>query len=362
MTKTILITGTHLTPAQELIEQLQQDVTKWEIHYIGRNFTSAVEQIPTIESQLLPKIGVKFHPVSGGKLDRRYFPNTIAGIPQILKGLIQSFQIISRTKPDIVVSFGGYISVPVIISAFLHRIPSITHEQTLTISLSTKINSFFATKTALSFAETKKFLSLIHRTRIITTGNLLRFSLFNSESQLFQKLFGTPSLPLIYITAGNQGSVKINNLICQLLPQLTKTSIVIHQTGKLDFSKIKKQTQKLSNYYAAEYINSSDIGWIFKYASLIISRSGANTCQEIDLFNIPSIVIPLPVSQQDEQKKNAQWLQSRHADTTIIHDDLVITSDVLADSIHQLLNSINLTTRPAPTRNYQLLNLIHELV
>ena len=297
MTKTIIITGTHLTPAIELINQLKNDKKiHWEIHYLGRKFNSTVDKTPSVESQIIPRLKVSFYPIDCGKLDRRYLPNTIHGLPHTIKGFLKSFFLISKIKPDIIVSFGGYVSVPVIISGFFKKIPSITHEQTLTNSLTTKINSYFTNKIALSFNNPSQIKSL-PKNKTVVTGNLLRSEIYKKTSLLFENCkLKIENFPILYITAGNQGSHSINQIIQKILPEL-KQKIIIHQTGRGDYNtlqKIKKQ-----NYFVFDYINSEDIGWVLNKADLIISRAGANTCQEIVALQKKSILIPLPVSQQN---------------------------------------------------------------
>src|SRR5665647_3483105 len=79
--KTIIITGTHLTPALELIRQLKKDDINWQINYIGRKNNSSVDNTPSIESKIIPKMGIKFYSIDCGKFDRRWIPNTLKGLP-----------------------------------------------------------------------------------------------------------------------------------------------------------------------------------------------------------------------------------------------------------------------------------------
>jgi UDP-N-acetylglucosamine--N-acetylmuramyl-(pentapeptide) pyrophosphoryl-undecaprenol N-acetylglucosamine transferase len=177
--KTIIITGTHLTPALELIRQLQSDPkTNWQINYLGRHSNSNNINDTSIESKVIPNLGIKFYPIYCGKFDRRYWPNTLAGIPKTIYGFFQSYRLIKKIKPQIVVSFGGYVSVPVIINARLKNIKTITHEQTLTNSLTTKINSRFVDKIALSF-ENERQMTQLPSSKIAITGNLLDLNCFN---------------------------------------------------------------------------------------------------------------------------------------------------------------------------------------
>lgn len=342
MVKKILITGTHLTPAIELINQLKNDSIKWDITYIGRNYNSHENSIPSIESQNIPKLGVKFYGFDSGKLDRRWLPNTILGIPLTIKSLFKIYKLIQKLKPNIVVSFGGYISVPVIFNSYLQKIPSITHEQTNTLSLSTKINAKFTNFVALSFPTEIKNEKYIH------TGNLLRQEIFETKSKYFEKQ--KINQPIIYITGGNQGSAILNKTIIEIIPKLTKNYFIVHQTGNDNYVASK-------NYLPINYID--DIGWILNKAEIIISRAGANTCQEIIALNKKSILIPLKISQQNEQTKNAILVKQKLSDTIII-PEIKLNSFTLLNSINKLIKIKSITANK-PNINYALLKLIKTL-
>jgi UDP-N-acetylglucosamine--N-acetylmuramyl-(pentapeptide) pyrophosphoryl-undecaprenol N-acetylglucosamine transferase len=363
LTKRIIITGTHLTPAIELINQLKNDSTyQWDIFYIGRLYNSSVNLQPSIESQIIPKLNVKFYGITCGKLDRRWLPNTIKGIPQTIKGFFQSQKHVSQIKPDVIISFGGYVSVPVIFNGWLKSIPSITHEQTVTNSLTTKINSFFVKKIALSFNNPSQLNSL-PKNKTKFTGNLLRSEIFNISSTLFENLkLKIDKFPLIYITAGNQGSHRINLIIKDLLPQLSNFTI-IHQTGNCDFTEFSKLNQQFTNYHAFNYVDSQDIGWVFNNAQIVISRSGANTSQEIVALKKNSILVPLLKSQQGEQQLNANWVKKNQPQNTIIIPETKLNSNTLIDAIKKLnrLKKKNNHPKIHPT-NLNILHLIHELV
>lgn len=357
--KKIIITGTHLTPAIELIHQLQSDPKfDWDISYIGRLFNSATNKIPPIESKIIPSLGINFFPINSGKFDRKFFWNNFFELPETLKGFFDAQKIISKIKPDIIVSFGGYVSVPVIINGFFRKIPSITHEQTPTTSLTTKINSFFVKKIALSFKPEKPFF----KNKTIITGNLLRSEIYNQNSPLFKNFkFKIKNSPLIYITAGNQGSQTINKLIPEIIKVFPKINF-IHQTGETDFEKMKSIVKKHSNYFVFDYINLNDIGWILNKSDIIIGRSGANTSQEIVALQKKSILIPLPKSQQNEQLKNALWIKEQLEKQTIIIPQEKLNLQSLSFSIKKLLETKSQSKTNEIKINTKLLNLIHEIV
>lgn len=296
-----------------------------------------------------------------GKFDRRYLPNSILGIPKTISGLFKSFFLIKKINPDIIISFGGYVSVPVIISGWLQSKITITHEQTLTNSLTTKINSYFVNKIALSFNNPKQ-ISQLPKHKVVITGNLLRFELSKKIPISDQKIkLLNSTLPIIYITAGNQGSHAINLTIDKILPKL-KDFNVIHQTGKNDFPVYKSLNKKHQNYYAADYFDTQQYSWIIQHSEIFISRAGANTCQEIVSFNKKSILIPLPKSQQDEQLLNALWVKKQQKKQTIILNQENLNPESLLEAIISLKKQKDLHSSKIYQPNLKLFQLINEIV
>ncbi|HAP37931.1 hypothetical protein A2574_02315 [Candidatus Shapirobacteria bacterium RIFOXYD1_FULL_38_32] len=360
MNKKIIITGNHHTPAIELIKQLNTDTKyQWQIYYISHEFPTETH----IKNSIIPLVGDRYYNLESGKLDRRWLINTLTGIPKIFSAIFKSIKLIKTINPDIVVSFGGYTSFPVIFTSAIFKIPSITHEQTLTPSLATKINSYFCQKIALSFnqasAHFQKFKNKVH-----ITGNLLRSEIFKTSTTNFKSLNSIiKNSPLIYVTGGNQGSHSINQTLVKLLPKL-KPYTIVHQTGKLDYLEISKTTNQFKNYYPTVYINLKDIGWVLNNSSLIISRAGANTCQEIVALNKKSILIPLPHSQQYEQDLNAIWTKEKLPLQTIIIPDKNLTPDKLLTNLTNLIKTPTTPSSNLPkyTQNTKLLKLIHETI
>ncbi|MBU1130140.1 glycosyltransferase [Patescibacteria group bacterium] len=366
-TKTILITGSHHTPATELIRQLKKDKKyNWNIEYISHLYPAETH----ISKIIVSKFKINFHQLNSGKLHRRYLPYTIGDLPKTFLAIIKAFKLIQTITPNIVVSFGGYVSVPVIIASRFNKIPSITHEQTLTTSLSTKINSLFVNKIALSFNNTKSIQKL-PKNKIVITGNLIRQEIFKTKNTKYQKLKKQINkTPLIYITGGNQGAKIINQNFLKILNKLNQKFIIIHQTGKSQFKSIKSKNKNISNYYPTQYIDLNNIGWVLNHAKIIISRSGANTCQEIVALQKNSILIPLPKSQQNEQLKNALWTKKQLPKKTIILKEEKLNPTKLLHAIDKLAkqkiikNKKNVRARSAspPSPNLKLLKLIHQLV
>src|SRR5437868_379316 len=117
----ILVTGAHFTPAVATIEQLKKypDIS---IVYVGRKTTQEGDSSPSAESKILPTLGIKYIPITTGRLQRSF---TIYTIPSLLKipiGFIQAFYLILKEKPTVILSFGGYVALPLVFVGWLFSI------------------------------------------------------------------------------------------------------------------------------------------------------------------------------------------------------------------------------------------------
>lgn len=313
----VLLTGAHFTPAQAVVEELKK-LPDAEIVYIGRKYTQEGDKAPSVESQVLPKLGVKFIPIIAGRLRRIPDFQTILSFLKIPIGFIQSPIILLKEKPNIILSFGGYVSVPTVIWGWLLSIPIMVHEQTLVSGIANTISNIFADKVAVSFDKKYSF----PREKIVLTGNPIRSELLKEENQASEEVKKVlknklkDKLKLIYVTGGNQGSLIINNALEPNLEELLKTSIVIHQTGDSKenhfekFSELKKNLKNTERYLVQKWFNAEDVSQILKEADLVISRAGANTLLELAYFQVPTIVVPLPFLYKNEQMVNAKFFEN----------------------------------------------------
>ena len=227
--KTIVLTGTHQSPALELINQLKADKkNKWKIYYFGRKFRSPKSDVISTEYELFRFLVDKYVTLNSAKLNRYNLFSSIFDLPLLITSIFSSYSWLKQIKPDLVVSLGGYISIPVLVAAKVLKIKSIIHEQTLTNSLTTKIASFFVTKIALSFDNYQQ-ISQLPKAKTSVTGNLLRQEIFKKSNISIQKKYFKKRKPIIYITGGNQGSSSINKIVLSILPKLTPLFNIVHQ-------------------------------------------------------------------------------------------------------------------------------------
>lgn len=335
----ILVTGSHFTPAQALIEKLLE-LPDLEIVYLGRKHARDDDKVSSVESVELPKLGVKFIPITAGKLNRFFSFQTIISLLLTPIGFVQAFYQLLKEQPDVVVSFGGFTGLPVVVSAWFLSVPVLIHEQGLRMGLANYLSSLFADKIAVSFEKFKVPL-FTNPAKIIVTGNPLRKE-FLEEKVIPEdtiKNFITRAKrkrsPIILFTAGNQGSHKINLIIENKLKEITKISSVIHQTGESkfdDFTNLKKYES--DNYIARKWISPSSFSYILENTDLVVCRAGMNTLIELSVKSVPALIIPLDIGK--EQKENAEFFIKLGLGEILYEKN--ITPDIFVSKLKALLS------------------------
>lgn len=342
--KKVVITGGVLTPALALIDELKTE-NIWEIFYFGRNTSMEGSKVLSSEAKIIPSLGVNFISFNPGRFQRQFTRYTIPSLLRVPFGFLKSFWELIKIKPQIIVSFGGYVSVPIVIAGWLLRIPVITHEQTVVFGLSSKINAFFATKIAVSFPQSLKYFP---KGKTVFTGNPVRKQIFIKKQPSW--FDNNIKKPLVYITGGNQGALIINIKVAEIIESLLDDYIIIHQTGEAHFQEILEKKnllpkEKQENYFVRPYIDNDEIGWVLNCADLVISRSGANTICELALLGKPSILIPIPWTYQNEQYQNALMLKD--AGTAQIISQKELSGEILLKTIKEMILNLDLYLKKA---------------
>ncbi|MEO6508501.1 MAG: UDP-N-acetylglucosamine--N-acetylmuramyl-(pentapeptide) pyrophosphoryl-undecaprenol N-acetylglucosamine transferase [Patescibacteria group bacterium] len=304
----LLITGGHVTPALAVIDELQRSNKSVQILFVGRRYTSEKSREETLEYKEIKARKIQFIHLKTGRLTRVLSVATIFNLLKVPAGFFQAVRIIRKYKPDRVLSFGGYLALPIAVVASAMNIPVYTHEQTIQPGLSNRIIARFARKVLVSFEDSKQYFP---KRRVVVSGNPVREQTLTIQKKPFTI---KKTSPVIYITGGSLGSHSINALIEEILPELLEQYIVIHQVGNVkeynDFRRLEKYKKILpvelqKRYFLKEHMATDELGYIFSVSDLIIGRSGANTFFELVRLKKPAIFIPLPWSGHNEQQKQA---------------------------------------------------------
>ncbi|MBI4058703.1 undecaprenyldiphospho-muramoylpentapeptide beta-N-acetylglucosaminyltransferase [Candidatus Microgenomates bacterium] len=327
--RTLLITGGHVTPALAVIEEVKKNYD-WEIVWVGRKFAMEGETISSLEYEIIPQLGIPFYNLETARLQRKFTKWTIPALLRLPKGMVQAFWLLWQIKPRVILSFGGYISVPMVFAGWLLRIPIILHEQTAASGLANRTSAQFANHIAISYQSS--FIDFPHH-KAIVTGNPVRRSILRMKRHLTHP-------PAIFITGGSQGSRTINYAVNEILTKLIGKFTVFHQTGYADYEKLEVRQKRLDEnqkekYHIFPVVDPNRLAEILGKSSLVIGRSGANTVTEIAAIGIPAIFIPLPYSERGEQEKNAKMLADINLARIISQNEL--TGKLLWETINDFL-------------------------
>ncbi|EKE12667.1 MAG: hypothetical protein ACD_13C00145G0016 [uncultured bacterium] len=300
----LVLTGGHAaTTAVAVVEEIKSQNRDWRLYWIGVKNAIEGKKVVTLESEVLPRLGVKFLPLITGRLQRRFTVWTIPSYLKIPIGFVQSLYYLVKIKPKAVLSFGGFASFPVVFNAKLLGIPVIIHEQTSAAGRANLASARFAARITLARSESKKYFP---GSKCEITGNPVM-----KDIRMVKPAEKPADPPVIFVTGGSRGSQSINLALEKILRTLLTKYKIIHQTGGLDYLKFSDIKQKLpqalrDNYEVFIRVNPLEISKIYSQASVIVSRAGANTVSEIMLVKRPAILIPLPISFLDEQTENAK--------------------------------------------------------
>ena len=337
--------GGHFSPALSVIEKLPKD---WDVLVVGRKYVFEGDQSFSLEYQTAMKLDIPFKPLTTGRLQRKFTRYTINSLFKIPVGLTQATAILTKYKPDVVLSFGGYVSVPVALAAFILRIPIVIHEQTLEAGVANKLVAKFARKICISWEQSGKFFPA---SKLVLTGNPLRKEFIKGANRAER----TTKFPVLYITGGSSGSHAINILIEGILEKLLEKYYVIHQAGDAgqykDFERLTKLQSSFSKelserYILSKFVEPAKVSDYLNLADLVIARSGMNTVTELICFGNPAILIPLPYGQHQEQLKNAQFIKD--LGLAEIAEQNVLTPEKLYLKIQHMFDNMDMYKKNAP--------------
>lgn len=306
-------TGGHLFPGIAIAQDIMARNPKNKILFVssGKPF----------EKDILSKNGFKHIPISSGGIKRLGWREQIKSAIKIPRGILQSMCILNKFKPDIVIGVGSYSAGPVVIGAWLMRVPVVLHEQNTIPGVTNKMLSPFAKRIYTSFEETKKHLKA---KKVYLTGNPVR-------REFIEQIVRNTKLPevrsdkegffTLLILGGSQGAHALNDAVIESLPYLKKKYFFIHQTGQQDEVKVKSiyQSRKIPCDVRAFF---DDMICQYQRADLVICRAGATTVAEITALGKSAIFIPYPFAADNHQAANAKALANAGAAEMILQRDM----------------------------------------
>ncbi|MDD5626542.1 MAG: undecaprenyldiphospho-muramoylpentapeptide beta-N-acetylglucosaminyltransferase [Patescibacteria group bacterium] len=327
-------TGGHTIPIVAVVRELVRQRKDLKLFWLGDDHP---------EERAARENHIPFQKIACGKF-RRYFSFwNLIDFFKIPAGIFQSFFLILGFKPNVIFSKGGYVSLPVVIAAWILHKKIIVHESDAVPGLANRIAAHLASKVLLGFNahSAEKLSAKSLQGKYIFTGNPVRQEILKGDPVKARDFFHlSKDKPTILAMGGSQGARFINDLIRKLLGKL-KGYQIVHLTGVQSGSsqRLEPAKGKMRDYRSYSYLDGEKIALAYSIADLIISRAGANSLAEIAACAKPSILIPLPSAASDHQLANAKIFEKRGASIILEQKDL--TSRKLISLITSLFKNPN---------------------
>ncbi|MFZ4076785.1 MAG: undecaprenyldiphospho-muramoylpentapeptide beta-N-acetylglucosaminyltransferase [Legionellaceae bacterium] len=315
-------TAGHVTPNIALIDALKKEKPDCDIHYVGSP--------DGVERQMITELNIPYHAVRSGKLRRYFSLKNFLDPFNLLWGLIQSYVLLHRLKPSIVFSKGGFVAFPVVVAAWLHRIPVIAHESDLSPGLANRLSYPFVKTICVTFAAAKTYFK--HQEKVDVTGTPIRAELLQGHRTEGLALCGFYSdKPCLLVMGGSQGSRALNRVVRAALDDLTHQFQVIHICGQ---GNIDETFLKRPDYCQFDYVNEG-LADLFAATDVVVSRAGANSLYELLVLNLPHVLVPLSLqSSRGDQIQNAKFFEKEGVSTVI--DEQALTPERFIKAVNEV--------------------------
>ena len=303
MTKVIFAgggTAGHIEPALAVARRWSEKHKQHQIRFLGTR--------AGLESTLIPAAGFEITYIPKVTAPRKIAPRTFLFPLSLIRALVSAIRAISGA--ELIVGFGGYVSAPAYLAAKLRRIPIVIHEANAKPGMANRLGSKLTPYCAVSHQVAQKTLKNSTLTGLPLKENIAQAFVvaqkdwLEARIQAKHKLGFEVSKPLIFVFGGSQGSEAINKVIAAAQGKIADLGVnILHGVGSQG-----ALPESTSDYRAVSYI--SDIATAYLAADLIISRSGAVTCAEVNSLGRYALFIPLPIG-NGEQNLNASSLVSQ---------------------------------------------------
>lgn len=271
-------TGGHIYPALSVAEALRKKGV--EVLFVGTSIR--------MEKDIVPKAGFKFIGLNIAP------PRTLKNIFGYIRGVFQGIALVFKEKPDAIIGFGNYISIPVLVGGVLFGKKIYLQEQNANLGGTNKLFYRFAKKIFLAFEKTYDDIPMKYQAKCLVTGNPLREEIYSIKGQKErEKLKVEPNEKILLITGGSLGAKEINDAVLKNWDRILedKNIRLYWATGEKNHDEISKSIRraKIQDTVRPYFENMINI---MAAADLVVCRAGALTISEIIQLGKPAVVIP----------------------------------------------------------------------
>jgi UDP-N-acetylglucosamine--N-acetylmuramyl-(pentapeptide) pyrophosphoryl-undecaprenol N-acetylglucosamine transferase len=314
-------TGGHLFPGIALAEEVVTRHHKNEVVFVGTE--------RGLEAKVVPQAGFPLEFIRARGLKGKGLGQFLLGLLALPLAFLESFRILQKHKPDVVVGVGGYASGPVVMAAWMLGIPTAVQEQNALPGMTNKILGKFVKVVFTAFEEARRFFP---QGKVQLVGNPIRRKLMDNylRSHVAHEHFS------VLVFGGSLGAKGINQRVVEALDSLQDLKgqlSFVHQTGKNDLERVRKgYADRGFQAEVVEFID--DMSDAYARADLVVCRAGATTLAELTVCKKASILIPFPYATDDHQAVNARAMVE--AGAAVMFREAELTGQMLAEHIRLL--------------------------
>lgn len=323
-------TAGHVYPSLTVAEHLR-DEEHCDVAYVGAP--------DSLEARLAGEAGLTFHAVPAKGFDRGAPLSFVSAALTTALSLPRCLQLLHRTRPEVVIGFGGYVSLPLGLAAALAGIPLVLHEQNAVPGLANKVLSRWARTVCVTYASSVDRLAW--PSRAFVTGNPVRAAVASADRAAGRKALKLRKTDLVLLVfGGSRGARHINTAMLDLYKRLSDIPKVrvVHVAGPAEIESVRESLKVLAPtadgfWRAFDYIDG--MGDALAAADLVVCRAGATTLAELAVLGRPALLVPYPYATDDHQTMNAFALVAAGAATSVRDGEL--DTPVFGDEVVRLL-------------------------
>jgi UDP-N-acetylglucosamine--N-acetylmuramyl-(pentapeptide) pyrophosphoryl-undecaprenol N-acetylglucosamine transferase len=280
-----------------------------------------------LESRLVPERGYELLTIERVPFPRRLTLSTLAFPARFMRAVRRVTSFIAARKVDIVVGFGGYAAAPAYLAARRAGIPLVIHEANALPGIANKWGSRLTRHVAVTFPDTP--LAHAHRTGMPLRAEIANLDRVARRAEALRHFGLDTTRPVLVVTGGSTGAARINATITKTARDIATSGWqILHTVGETR----EFVDPKIAGYHALPYCDRMDLA--LAAADFVVARSGAATVSELAGLGIPSVFVPYPVG-NGEQELNARDLVG--AGGAILCRDSEFTGEWVRNSLIPLL-------------------------
>ncbi|MGO4256299.1 undecaprenyldiphospho-muramoylpentapeptide beta-N-acetylglucosaminyltransferase [Marmoricola sp. RAF53] len=283
-----------------------------------------------LETTVIPAAGYPLELVPPVPLSRSVNADLFRTPAKLRASVNAAVEVLDRVRPDVVVGFGGYVSVPAYLAARRRHVPLVVHEGNALPGIANKLGARFTPYVATSFPGTRLRHAVCTGLPIRRMIATLDRAAVREEARAF---FGLDAdRPTLLVTGGSQGALRINTTIGAVAPALAGAGVqVLHVVGPKSEFEAPEGTGPVP-YVVQRFVDRMDLA--YAAADAVVCRAGSNTVTEVSGVGLPAVFVPLPIG-NGEQALNARPVVD--AGGALLVADAAFTPDWAADALPSLV-------------------------